>query len=435
MSKVICAVCGTTYPDTDTQCPICGSVRPAENSLVDETVDENEGYTYVKGGRFSKSNVRKRNQGVPVTTVTTSRRAESSSDYGEEYEQPRSRMDGKRLGLVIALVCLLLIVILMFTYIGITLLDKNSDDEQPGISQNNEIHCTGLNISKLDYSMTRKGEILKLDVTATPKGCTDEIRYSEDSNGQIITVDQSGKIVCVGNGNAVVTITCGDYKKECRISVVIDESLTPPEPVEPTTPEAPVKVMLFYSNLTMNFENEKWTLFASGDVTAKELTWVSDNPAVAKVDNESNVYAVSEGETDIHAKYGDIVVASCHVKCDFKDLEVDNSQEGGDAVDLSEYHFGSVYGELLPEGVDTYGTSLKVGDKIQFGLIHKSDRSKNIYFEWERTNPEDSDQSVVASEDKLTIERVSAPDVAGSYCVFKASYEGKTYYLKVRYFA
>ena len=107
----------------------------------------------------------------------------------------------------------------------------------------------------------------------------------------------------------MVTITCGDYKKECRISVVIDESLTPPEPVEPTTPEAPVKVMLFYSNLTMNFENEKWTLFASGDVTAKELTWVSDNPAVAKVDNESNVYAVSEGDTDIHAKYGDIVVA------------------------------------------------------------------------------------------------------------------------------
>ena len=64
MSKIICEVCGTSYPDTTVQCPICGCVRPGNaHSVTANKQDENDGgYTYVKGGRFSKANVRKRNK-------------------------------------------------------------------------------------------------------------------------------------------------------------------------------------------------------------------------------------------------------------------------------------------------------------------------------------------------------------------------------------
>ena len=63
MSKIICDVCGTAYPDTASQCPICGCARPdhpqaAAGNSAGEQVDAGGGYTYVKGGRFSKSNVR-----------------------------------------------------------------------------------------------------------------------------------------------------------------------------------------------------------------------------------------------------------------------------------------------------------------------------------------------------------------------------------------
>ena len=34
MSKIICDVCGTTYPDSATQCPICGCVRSADVEAV-----------------------------------------------------------------------------------------------------------------------------------------------------------------------------------------------------------------------------------------------------------------------------------------------------------------------------------------------------------------------------------------------------------------
>ena len=65
MRKIVCEVCGTSYPETASACPICGSARSVDaRILVDDSGDsapETPTYTYVKGGRFSKKNVRKRN--------------------------------------------------------------------------------------------------------------------------------------------------------------------------------------------------------------------------------------------------------------------------------------------------------------------------------------------------------------------------------------
>ena len=62
MSKIICDVCGTSYPETATQCPICGCMRPAEAQGLSGEAESPRTYTHVKGGRFSKANVRKRNK-------------------------------------------------------------------------------------------------------------------------------------------------------------------------------------------------------------------------------------------------------------------------------------------------------------------------------------------------------------------------------------
>ena len=81
MSKIICDVCGTSYPETATQCPICGCVRPTDAVTVNtesasaEVLPKNT-YTYVKGGRFSKANVKKRN--------SANYSAPTESEYEEE---------------------------------------------------------------------------------------------------------------------------------------------------------------------------------------------------------------------------------------------------------------------------------------------------------------------------------------------------------------
>ena len=43
MNKVVCDLCGTSYPETATQCPICGCVRPADAVTVNNS-GEQTGY-------------------------------------------------------------------------------------------------------------------------------------------------------------------------------------------------------------------------------------------------------------------------------------------------------------------------------------------------------------------------------------------------------
>ena len=79
MSKIICDICGTRFPDTTEQCPICGHIRsadekPIEDVLITDSVPH-ETRQKVRGGRFSKSNVQKRTQ--------------NSHSYEEVFEEER----------------------------------------------------------------------------------------------------------------------------------------------------------------------------------------------------------------------------------------------------------------------------------------------------------------------------------------------------------
>ena len=84
MNKIICDVCGTMYPESAAQCPICGCAKQAEveTPTADMIPEETEtgSYTPVKGGRFSKANVRKRNKNVeqPVVEEVTVGEAEEA---------------------------------------------------------------------------------------------------------------------------------------------------------------------------------------------------------------------------------------------------------------------------------------------------------------------------------------------------------------------
>ena len=61
MSKIICDICGTTYPDTADCCPICGCSRDAAASLLgdDLLMEEVMEEPRTKGGRFSSNKKKK----------------------------------------------------------------------------------------------------------------------------------------------------------------------------------------------------------------------------------------------------------------------------------------------------------------------------------------------------------------------------------------
>ena len=120
MSKVICDVCGTTYPETAQQCPICGCAKNTTAQTIAGEASEG-GYAYVKGGRFSKSNVKKRTM------------AQGGSGNKSSAQKNRKDEDAKsNRGLVVTAIVLLLAIIGVVIYIALRffapLSDLNADN-------------------------------------------------------------------------------------------------------------------------------------------------------------------------------------------------------------------------------------------------------------------------------------------------------------------
>ena len=143
MSKVICDICGTSFPESATQCPICGCVRPAEVvSVPDSDEPVTTGYTYVKGGRFSKANVRKRNQMA----------AQASGNDGDHQQEKDSGK--KTVGLIIALTCVVLIMACLVYFVATKWSDGifdffGSDQSQTEPAQ---VPCESIEISVTEFS-------------------------------------------------------------------------------------------------------------------------------------------------------------------------------------------------------------------------------------------------------------------------------------------
>lgn len=259
MSKIICDVCGTAYPETASQCPICGCAKPEGIQTVSDDDKVAGGmparsYTYVKGGRFSKSNVRKRNRAGGSTPTR-----EKNND-----EMPVREGKSSNWGLTIAVIVLLLAILAVVFYAGYHFFwqpaDPGSDGgttapESTSAPDSLEVPCTGLILEQAVVELDGEGRSWLLNVTPEPVDTTDAVTYSS-SDESVATVTSEGRVTAVGPGQAVILITCGDVTKECRVVCAFEPDPTgettdpvddptdptdePTDPVDdPTDPPAP----------------------------------------------------------------------------------------------------------------------------------------------------------------------------------------------------
>lgn len=334
MSKIICDVCGTSYPETADQCPICGCVRPVNIQGVisdNEAEDTKSGYTYVKGGRFSKANVKKRSI------------ANQSTSYEEpEMNEPQEKeKTGTNKGLVITAMVLLLAIVAVIVYITVRFFGMGGSE--PGqtqtattaITTEATVPCTKLTATVQTIELSEIGSAWMLNILAEPSDTTDSITYvSSDKN--VATVSDKGKVTAVGAGQATITVTCGEQTLECRVICDIQESTeeTTEETAAETT-EATVyteeDLRLNRTDITFSYEGETWNIY-SGSIPVEEITWSCGNSSVATIKN-GVVTAVGNGRTTVYAKYGDMEV-SCIIRCTFTTKETgitgsDNITEDG----------------------------------------------------------------------------------------------------------
>lgn len=305
MNKIVCFVCGTAYPDSAEQCPICGYVQTAEKPV---TVASEDGYTYVKGGRFSKSNVKKRNQSkATLKPVSAEKKVNNTVSKKSNY------------GLTVVIILLLLAIIAVAGYIALRFFIPNdfiyeglADTNPPAVSQDDQQdpvitpsdaetepdskECTSIVLDLTAIELEGIGTSQKIQITLDPADTSDTVSYSS-SDITVAVVSDDGTVTTVGEGTSVITVTCGSVSAECIVSC-----------------EVPEELELNRKEITFNEEGQSWLLY-DGTIPMEEIVWTSDDNTVATIES-GKVVAVGDGDTTVYGIYNDQTV-QCLIHCKF----------------------------------------------------------------------------------------------------------------------
>ncbi|MCI6228528.1 MAG: Ig-like domain-containing protein [Clostridiales bacterium] len=356
MSKIICDVCGTSYPDTADCCPICGCSKDTAGSLLGEdlleqTAGESTGtqeYPRKRKEIFDYDEVNSEPEEEEVTYAQTEYDEEEEDD-GEE--EPRQNT------LVVIILTVLIALLLMaagFIFVRYFLPNMGSkadaalqttQETQAAVTETTElsIPCQELYIiSGKTVELNEEGQMFLLHVKASPENTTDKILFTS-SDETVATVTEDGRITAVSEGEAVITIRCGVSTMECPVTVKYVEETTEAatEAIETvaygeTGPEetaadsgdggdaaeTTVPANASLKNVTLKLKKTdirlgvyyEYKLLLDCDLEQNEVQWSSEHPYIASVDENGVVKAIKSGTTAITATYGDQKV-QCIVRC------------------------------------------------------------------------------------------------------------------------
>lgn len=180
-----------------------------------------------------------------------------------------------------------------------------------------EVPATGVTLDKTEISV-EVDATETITATVTPEDSTDDAVWSS-ADETIATVDQTGKVTGVKEGETTITVKLNDdVSATCTVTVTKKTIAITGITLDKTTAE-----------LT---EGETVDLVATvvpDDTTEdKTVTWSSSDETVATVEN-GTVTAVKEGKATITAKIGDFT-AECEVTVKAKAADTSDSSTGGD---------------------------------------------------------------------------------------------------------
>lgn len=248
MSKIICDVCGSRYPDTSAQCPICGCVNSKAAKAPEETREpvvktETPERVSTPGGRFSKANVSKRNEGKVFTEEPAHRvkrekpqakpQVQEDYDFEEEFEEESGKKRGGFVNVLLVLVIIALLGVCAYIFIqffmpsffgsdpvigptepAVTVTEAPTEAPEPTLPP--IIPCEKLVLDETTVILQEAGQMHLLNIQVMPENSTDGLIYIS-SNEEVATVSDEGKVTAVGEGSVVITAFCGAQQLECNI--------------------------------------------------------------------------------------------------------------------------------------------------------------------------------------------------------------------------
>ena len=153
---------------------------------------------------------------------------------------------------------------------------------------------TGVSLDKKSLTLD-VGNFDTLIATVHPEDATDKSVNWTSSDSNVATVDRSGNVTAVKEGQATITVTTNDggFTDTCQVTVSQKIQV--------------VGVLLNKSSLALG-EGDSETLIATvhpDDASDKSVTWSSSDSSVATVDNNGKVYGLSLGSAKITVKTND----------------------------------------------------------------------------------------------------------------------------------
>lgn len=364
MNKIICDICGTTYPESSECCPICGCSKDVADLLdadmnsedfVEETVEESN-YRPVanrKKGIFDFDEVNPEEE----DEVDYEEDEKFNEDFEDEDEDDEQEEEPRHNTFVVILLTVLIVVLLGvagFIFVRYFLPNMREEDITPATTAVQEaettapateptVPCKQMVMTNAGVAeLSAEGQQFLLHVKPLPENTTDVIIYTS-ADESIATVTEDGKITAVSEGETIIYISCGEPVIECPVIVKYVEETVPPTTeamieetetaAETTAVEEPaateeiqpaeesnsntglkdVKLKLKRTDIQLGVYYQ-FQLVLDCDLAPEDVTWTSEHPHIATVDEQGNVTAVKAGTTSVTAQYGDQEV-QCMVRC------------------------------------------------------------------------------------------------------------------------
>lgn len=396
MSKIICDVCGSSYSETEVQCPICGTAKSEAAKSVVEASGEAK---LDNGGRFSKNNNRKTGTGA------------NAKMFGKEKNGDGSQEGApSNMAMMIIVGVLLIAIIAVCIFIAVRVFG-NPDPTEPSTTPPTtgstptqlEIPCTGIELvgnADKTLSFTSVDQTAQLNVKALPENTTDVVAYTyTSSNPAVVTVNETGLVTPVAYGNATITISYGIY------SITVDVTCDIAKPI--------TEIKLSYTEVTLSPNNGLTVKLYNGELNPSEIVWTSSDEAVAVVEN-GVVTAVANGKTTITASYGNLPSVTCKINVSGMDVE-------------------TAYALACTWGTKSDVTMVE-GEKIEVFLINKETNQPVANLEWTPSNDfKNGCASFVVTEKGIEVTALKTTNnVSGQHVYIQTTYEDVVYKFIIR---
>lgn len=414
MSKIICDVCGSAYSDTASVCPICGTAKTDKSKTFSNPGAEEAAagsYSYVKGGRFSHSNVRRRSAGKELTRATASAPRQKASEpqpapEAEDNDTPSNR------GLVIVVIILLLAIIAVCVYIGARYIELNkpgtTDPVDTNPSQSTvggvKIPCSEIIFDEAEIAYDTASGPLQLDPDIKPSNTTDEVSFFS-SDETIATVDNEGNVTVLASGQVTITVQCGEKVAQLVINCTFTDPNAPTDPTDPTDPPAVLEFVK--DDITMNAYGATHQLY-NGSIDASLITFTSDNPEVVTIDATGKITVVGKGTAVITATYEN-QTATCTVRC----TQVEVPANDGYKLNYTD-------------------VTIKVGETLNIKLVDKATGAPVTDLEWKLSMEGYATITPTSTGVKVTGTNVTVGVPGVAYVRVLVEYEGVKYQCIIR---